>query len=95
MSVLAPLAPLRAHAGQRLTTGLDDASIERLAAHHPDLGAAIAAAGAEYARVHEAAADLLELLDEDISGRPAGARTTGPVDDLDLLARDTVARAVT
>ena len=61
MSVLAPLAPLRAHAGQRLTTGLDDASIERLAAHHPDLGAAIAAAGAEYARVHEAAADLLEL----------------------------------
>ena len=32
MSVLAPLAPLRAHAGQRLTTGLDDASIERLAA---------------------------------------------------------------
>lgn len=46
-------------------------------------------------RVLGAAADLLELLDEDISGRPAGARTTGPVDDLDLLARDTVARAVT
>ena len=43
MSVLAPLAPLRAHAGQRLTTGLDDASIERLAAHHPDLGAAMGA----------------------------------------------------
>ena len=61
MTVLAPLAPLRAHAGQRLTTGLDDASIERLAAHHPDLGAAMAAAAAEYARVHEAAADLLEL----------------------------------
>ena len=61
MTVLAPLAPLRAHAGQRLTTGLDDASIERLSAHHPDLGAAIAAAATEYARVHEAAADLLDL----------------------------------
>src|SRR5690606_18138479 len=35
MSVLAPLAPLRAHAGARLTTGLDDATIERLAASHP------------------------------------------------------------
>ena len=61
MSVLAPLAPLRAHAGQCLTTGLDDASVERLAAGHPDLGAAIAAAAAEYASVRESAADLLEL----------------------------------
>ncbi|HRF82968.1 MAG TPA: aminotransferase class III-fold pyridoxal phosphate-dependent enzyme [Pseudoxanthomonas sp.] len=61
MSVLAPLAPLRAHAGQRLTSGLDDASVERLAANHPDLAAAIAAAAAEYASVREAAADLLDL----------------------------------
>lgn len=37
MSVLAPLAPLRAHAGRRLTAGLDDATIERLATDHPTL----------------------------------------------------------
>ena len=61
MSLLAPLAPLRAHGGQRLTTGLDHAAIERLAASHPDLAAAIEAAGAEYARLREAVADLLEL----------------------------------
>ncbi|WP_028928070.1 aminotransferase class III-fold pyridoxal phosphate-dependent enzyme [Pseudoxanthomonas suwonensis] len=61
MSVLAPLAPLRAHAGQRLTQGLDDATVVRLAANHPDLVAAIEAAAAEYARQREAAADLLDL----------------------------------
>ena len=61
MSVLAPLAPLRAHAGQRLTQGLDDATVVRLAATHPDLGAAIEAAAAEYARQREDAADLLDL----------------------------------
>jgi len=61
MSAIAPLAPLRAHAGQRLTVGLDDAAIERLAAGHPDLGAAIAAAAAEYASVRESVADLLDL----------------------------------
>ena len=51
MSILAPLAPLRAHAGQRLTAGLDDATVAGLAASHPDLAAAIAAAAAEYERV--------------------------------------------
>ena len=61
MSILAPLAPLRAHAGQRLTTGLDDATVARLAASHPDLAAAIDAAAAEYDRVREDAADLLDL----------------------------------
>ena len=61
MSVLAPLAALRAHAGQRLTEGLDDAAIERLAAGHPDLGAAIAAAAEEYTRIKDEAGDLLEL----------------------------------
>lgn len=64
MSVLAPLAPLRAHAGTRLTTGLDDAALERLAAGHPDLVAAIAAAGAEYTRQREDLADLLDLDEE-------------------------------
>ncbi|WP_447730061.1 aminotransferase class III-fold pyridoxal phosphate-dependent enzyme [Pseudoxanthomonas suwonensis] len=64
MSVLAPLAPLRAHAGNRLTTGLDDATLERLAAGHPDLRAAIEAAGAGYARQHADLADLLDLDEE-------------------------------
>ncbi len=64
MSVLAPLAPLRAHAGQRLTTGLDDATVERLAASHPDLGAAINAAADEYARLRGEFADLLDLDEE-------------------------------
>src|SRR5690606_20887635 len=49
MSVLAPLAPLRSHAGTRLTTGLDDALLERLAATHPALESAIAAAADAYA----------------------------------------------
>ncbi|MGV8960365.1 MAG: aminotransferase class III-fold pyridoxal phosphate-dependent enzyme [Stenotrophomonas sp.] len=66
MTVLGPLAPLRAHAGTRLTEGLDDASIERLAAAHPDLGKAIAAAAAEYARVR---GDIGELLDQDESAQ--------------------------
>lgn len=64
MSVLAPLAPLRAHAGRRLTAGLDDATIERLATDHPTLRQAIEAAGSEYALVQAEVADLLDL-DED------------------------------
>lgn len=64
MSILAPLAtlaPLRAHRGQRLTQGLDDADIARLAVSHPDLASAIAAAATEYARLQQANADLLDL----------------------------------
>ena len=61
MSVLAPLAPLRAHAGTRLTTGLDDATVEHLAATHPDLVAAITAAAGEYARQRAELDDLLDL----------------------------------
>ncbi|HEX2082542.1 MAG TPA: aminotransferase class III-fold pyridoxal phosphate-dependent enzyme [Xanthomonadaceae bacterium] len=64
MSPIAKLAPLRAHAGVRRTTGLDDATIERYALAHPALGAAIDAAVAEYARVKEEFAELLDL-DED------------------------------
>ena len=64
MSVLAPLAPLRAHAGQRLTTGLDDATVTRLAPTHPDLAAAIEAAAEEYARLYRDLGALLDL-DED------------------------------
>ena len=50
MATTAPLAPLRAHKGQRLTQGLDDATVERLAKSHPDLGVAIAAAAASASR---------------------------------------------
>lgn len=61
MSALAPLAPLRAHAGTRLTQGLTDDQVLALAANHPDLGAAITAAASEYARIKDSAAALLDL----------------------------------
>ncbi|KAF1710332.1 lysine 6-aminotransferase [Pseudoxanthomonas kalamensis DSM 18571] len=61
MSVTAPLAPLRAHAGERLTTGLDDAVLERLAASHPTLRAAIQAGADEYARLRGEFPELLDL----------------------------------
>ena len=60
----AALAPLRARKGQRRTPGLDDATIARFAAGHPELVAAIDAAAAEFARVQADFADLLDL-DED------------------------------
>ena len=63
-TVTAALAPLRARKGKRRTPGLDDATIERFAAGHPDLVAAIDAAAAEFARIEAEAADLLDL-DED------------------------------
>ncbi len=40
MSFIEHLAPLRAQPGHRLTAGLDDATLERLAASHPQLVAA-------------------------------------------------------
>ena len=61
MSVTAALAPLRAHGGRRRTHGLDDATIERLAATHPELREAIDAAVAEHARIGKDFADILEL----------------------------------
>ena len=61
MSMTAALAPLRAHAGQRRTTGLDDATVDRLAAAHPELREAIDAAAAEHALIAAEFADLLEL----------------------------------
>lgn len=61
---LAKLAPLRAHAGQRRTPGLDDATLERYAARHPALVEAIDAAADEYARLSGEFAELLDL-DED------------------------------
>ena len=64
MAITAPLASLRAHKGQRLTQGLDDATVERLAKSHPDLGVAIEAAAAEHARLQDEFAELFDLDEE-------------------------------
>ncbi|HJR73181.1 MAG TPA: aminotransferase class III-fold pyridoxal phosphate-dependent enzyme [Luteimonas sp.] len=64
MAVTDALAPLRAHTGKRRTQGLDDATVARLAVAHPQLGEAIDAAVAEYARVRAEFPELLNL-DED------------------------------
>ena len=61
MSLLDTLAPLRARAGARRTHGLDDATVLAFAAGHPDLAEAIEAAGAEFARIADEFADLLDL----------------------------------
>lgn len=58
------LAPLRAHKGKRLTQGLDDASVVRLAKSHPELTAAIEAAASAHAELQGEFAELFEL-DED------------------------------
>jgi acetylornithine/succinyldiaminopimelate/putrescine aminotransferase len=61
MALTDALAPLRAHTGQRLTHGLDDATVERLAKGHPDLAAVIEAAAAEHARLKDEFAELFDL----------------------------------
>ena len=63
MTLLDTLAPLRAHGGARRTVGLDDATLARFSAN-ADLKAAVEAAAAEYARIREEFAELLDL-DED------------------------------
>ncbi|MDH5824297.1 aminotransferase class III-fold pyridoxal phosphate-dependent enzyme [Luteimonas sp. RD2P54] len=61
MSVIDTLAPLRARKGERRTSGLDDATIARFAAAHPELVAAIDAAAAEFSRLGDDFAGLLDL----------------------------------
>ena len=60
------LAPLRRQTGVRLTTGLDDATIEHLAAGHPQLEAAIDAAVEAFPSAER---DLGELLSMDESAQ--------------------------
>ena len=60
-ALLDALAPLRAHKGQRRTTGLDDATILKFAVTHPDLVAVIEAAATEHARVRDEFPELLDL----------------------------------
>jgi acetylornithine/succinyldiaminopimelate/putrescine aminotransferase len=64
MTLTALLAPLRAHAGAVRTRGLDDATLQRFAAGHPELVAAVEAAAAAYAQVRSEFPELLDL-DED------------------------------
>jgi 4-aminobutyrate aminotransferase-like enzyme len=61
MSLLDLLAPLRAHAGTPRTVGLDDATVLRFAAGHPDLVAAISHAAQAFARVEAEFPELLDL----------------------------------
>jgi acetylornithine/succinyldiaminopimelate/putrescine aminotransferase len=61
MSFIERLAPLRAQPGTRLTTGLDDATLERLAASHPALVAAVDAAAAEFSRLQGELGEMLAL----------------------------------
>jgi acetylornithine/succinyldiaminopimelate/putrescine aminotransferase len=64
MSLLDTLAPLRAHAGTVRTRGLDDAVLQRFAASHPELVAAVDAAAAAYVQVQAEFPSLLELDEE-------------------------------
>lgn len=65
MALIDHLAALRAHPGQRLTQGLDDTAVERLAKGHPDLVAAIEAAAAEHARLQDEFSELLAMDESD------------------------------
>ena len=60
MNLLDTLAPLRAH-GQARTTGLDDATLLRFAATHPQLAEAVDAAAVEYAAIKAEFPELLDL----------------------------------
>ncbi|HEU4774981.1 MAG TPA: aminotransferase class III-fold pyridoxal phosphate-dependent enzyme [Lysobacter sp.] len=62
-AITSQLAPLRAHAGSRRTVGLDDAVLATFAGD-AELIEAVAAAVAEYQRIKDEFADLLDL-DED------------------------------
>ncbi|MEG3193120.1 aminotransferase class III-fold pyridoxal phosphate-dependent enzyme [Lysobacter sp. D1-1-M9] len=76
MNLLDTLKPLRAHAGTRRTPGLDDATLERFAATHPELGEAVDAAAAEYARLldGDAKGDFAKLLDQDEDAQVASVQ---------------------
>ena len=64
MNLLDQLATLRQHGGAVRTHGLDDATLQRLAATHPELGAAVDAALEQFAALQLEFPDLLAL-DED------------------------------
>jgi acetylornithine/succinyldiaminopimelate/putrescine aminotransferase len=72
MSLIDQLAPLRAHAGAKRTSGLDDATLLRFAAGHPALVEAVDAAVAAYAATKTDFPALLDL-DEDAQMRAVQA----------------------
>ena len=61
MNLINLLSPLRAHAGTVRTTGLDDATLLRLAAKFPDLTAAVQAAVELYPSLKAEFAELMDL----------------------------------
>src|SRR5689334_11054692 len=61
MSALEKLKTLREAGGPRVTIGLDDATIERLAKSHADLAAAIDRAAAALPALRESFPDVLAL----------------------------------
>jgi acetylornithine/succinyldiaminopimelate/putrescine aminotransferase len=61
MSVIAKLTQLRQHGGAIRTHGLDDAAIERLASHYPELVEAIDDARAQYEHLKSELPELLKL----------------------------------
>ena len=65
MSVLDTLKPLRDCGGHRLTTGLDDATIEQFALLDSNLGLTIERAGNAFKAVSDEFADLLQLDERD------------------------------
>ncbi len=61
MNLINLLSPLRAHAGIKRTTGLDDATLLRLAAKFPELTAAAQAAADLYPSLKAEFAELMDL----------------------------------
>lgn len=72
MNLIDKLAALRAHGGNKRTTGLGDATVQQLAASHPDLVQAIDAAVLAYGTVLNDYPELLDL-DEDAQMREVQA----------------------
>ena len=61
MNLIDILKPLRSHAGQVRTAGLDDATVLSLAGRFPELVAAVHAAAEQYAAIRGEFAELLDL----------------------------------
>ena len=61
MNLIDTLKPLRSHGGSVRTRGLDDASLQRLAARFPELTQAVNDAAAQYQAIRGEFAELLDL----------------------------------
>src|SRR5690606_26382375 len=64
-AIVAKLRPLRELGGERLTTGLDDATLARFAGN-PDLQLAAEAAVEQYGRIKDEFAELLDLDEREV-----------------------------